>query len=157
MCSVVLADFSQRVRYRARTALLRCFAYVCSRYWRVSEITMRSRRLFCWVRVLALTAGCCSAVSSMLAQGVKQTLPQNPIPDSDADHIKQRNELFFPGRLVHGKSSAELRHRAYQAKLQMRAQHALARRRFYGAQPTSIPCAEEHVPGVRSIRCAPWL
>src|ERR1700722_17815234 len=109
------------------------------------------------VRVLALSAGCCSAVSSMLAQGVKQTLPQNPTPDSDADHIKERNELFFRGRLVHGKSSAELRHRAYQAKLQMRAQHALARRRFYGAQPISLPCAEEHVPGVRSIRCEPWL
>ena len=87
---------------------------------------MLSRRLFCWLRVLALAAGCVFAVLSVHAQGAKQNVPQNPIPDSDADHIKERNEWFFRGRLVHGKPSAELRRRAYQAKLQMRAQHALA-------------------------------
>jgi hypothetical protein len=60
------------------------------------------------------------------AQGAKQAVPQNPIPDSDADHIRERNEWFFRGRLVPGKPSAELRRRAYQVKLRMRAQHAAA-------------------------------
>jgi len=47
------------------------------------------------------------------AQGAKQNVQENPIPDSDADHIKERNEWFFRGRLVRGKPSAELRRRAY--------------------------------------------
>jgi hypothetical protein len=53
--------------------------------------------------------------------GAKQTVPQNPIPDSDADHIRERNEWFFRGRLVRGKPSPELRRRAYQNKVRMRA------------------------------------
>ncbi|HEV2689627.1 MAG TPA: hypothetical protein VGV35_13785, partial [Bryobacteraceae bacterium] len=78
------------------------------------------------LRVLALALSCFSAVSVVQAQGAKQTVPQNRVPDSDADHIKERNEWFFRGRLVHGMPSAELRRRAYQAKLQMRARHATA-------------------------------
>ncbi|MGA8342276.1 MAG: hypothetical protein WB781_10095 [Candidatus Sulfotelmatobacter sp.] len=87
---------------------------------------MASRRFLRSLRVLALALSCCSAVSIVHAQGAKQRVPQNPIPDSDADHIKERNEWFFRGRLVHGKASAELRRRAFQSKLQMRAQHAAA-------------------------------
>jgi hypothetical protein len=79
----------------------------------VSEIIMPSRRWFCWLQALALAAGCVSAVLSVQAQGAKQNVPQNPIPDSDADHIKARNEWFFRGRLVRGKPSAELRRRSY--------------------------------------------
>ena len=62
----------------------------------------------------------------MQAQGAKQRVPEASIPDSDADHVNQRNEWFFRGRLVRGKPSAELRRRAYQAKLQMRTQRAAA-------------------------------
>jgi hypothetical protein len=58
------------------------------------------------------------------AQGAKQNIPQDAIHDSDADHVKERDEWFFRGRLVHGRSSAELRRHAYEAKLQMRAQRA---------------------------------
>ena len=133
-------SFPKVVLCRLRTALLRCFAGNSSRYWRVSEITMSSRRLFGWLRVLAPALSCCSAVSIMLAQGSKQTVPQNPIPETDADHIKERNEWFFRGRLVHGKSSAELRHRAYQAKLQMRARQAAKLARGNGqAASSSVP------------------
>ena len=82
---------------------------------------MLSHHLFHWLRVLAFALACCSVVQ---AQGAKQTVPQSPIPDSDSDHIKERNEWFFRGRLIRGKPSAELRHRAYQAKLQMRMRHA---------------------------------
>jgi hypothetical protein len=87
---------------------------------------MSSRFLSNWMRVLTLALSCCSAVSLVHAQGAKQTVPQNSIPDSDADHINERNEWFFRGRLVRGNSSAELRHRAYHAKLQMRARRAAA-------------------------------
>ena len=87
------------------------------------------------LRVLALALSCGCAVSIVQAQGVKQIVPQNPVPDSDADHTKERNEWFFRGRLVRGMSSADLRRRAYQAKLQMRAQHASARHRQGSSRP----------------------
>lgn len=83
----------------------------------------RGRPLF-FLRVPAIILICCAAVSITGAQGAKQSVPQSSIPDSDADHVKERSEWFFRGRLVRGKPSAELRRRAYQAKLKMRAQHA---------------------------------
>lgn len=46
-------------------------------------------------------------------------------PTARADHAKERNEWFYRGRVVRGQSSAELRRRAYQAKLRMRAERAL--------------------------------
>lgn len=78
------------------------------------------------VRVLALILSCFSAVAIVRAQGAKQTIPQAPLSNSNADHVKERNEWFFRGRLVPGKPSAELRRRAYQAKMQARAQRAAA-------------------------------
>jgi hypothetical protein len=104
------------------------------------------RRLFYWLRVLALAAACSTAVSSVLAQGAKQTVPQNPIPDSDGDHIKERNEWFFRGRLVHGKPSAELRRRAYQAKLQMRARPASALARTAPATGKTVSSSIPWIP-----------
>ncbi|MGD1022148.1 MAG: hypothetical protein ABR880_05145 [Candidatus Sulfotelmatobacter sp.] len=56
-----------------------------------------------------------------LAQGAKKPLPETPIRDADADHEEERSEWFLHGRVVPGKSSAELRHRAYQSKMQARA------------------------------------
>jgi hypothetical protein len=108
------------------TALLRCIARVRSRYWQVSKIPMAGCCFRRSLRVLALALSCCSAVSLVQAQGAKQTVPLNRIPDTDFDHIKERNEWFFRGRLIHGMASAELRRRAYQAKLQMRTRHAAA-------------------------------
>jgi len=58
-------------------------------------------------------------------QGAKMTSPETtPVNDADADHVQERAEWFLRGRVVPGKSSAELRHRAYQAKMQARAAHA---------------------------------
>ena len=54
------------------------------------------------------------------AQGAKRTSPDAPIADADADHVQERSEWFLRGRVVPGKSSAELRYRAYQAKMQAR-------------------------------------
>ncbi len=56
-----------------------------------------------------------------VAQGAKQTVPETPIPDADADHVQERAAWFLRGRVIRGESSARLRYRAYQAKLQMRA------------------------------------
>ncbi len=55
-----------------------------------------------------------------LAQGARKSLPETPIKDADADHEEQRSEWFLHGRVVPGKSSAELRHRAYQSKMEAR-------------------------------------
>jgi hypothetical protein len=89
------------------------------------SVIMTSRSLLS-LRVLALLLICFAAASNLQAQGAKPTVPGNPIPDSDADHVKERSEWFFRGRLVGGKPSAELRRRAYQAKLQLCAQRVAA-------------------------------
>jgi hypothetical protein len=62
-----------------------------------------------------------SLASIAHAQGAKKTAPKTPVANADADHEQQRSEWFLRGRLVPGKSSAELRHRAYLAKMQARA------------------------------------
>ncbi len=54
------------------------------------------------------------------AQGARKPLPEAPIRDADGDHEAQRSEWFLHGRVVPGKSSAELRHRAYQIKMEAR-------------------------------------
>ncbi|MFZ0542453.1 MAG: hypothetical protein WAL96_13585, partial [Candidatus Sulfotelmatobacter sp.] len=59
--------------------------------------------------------------STAHAQGAKKTAPGAPVADADADHVQQRSEWFLRGRVVPGRSSAELRYRAYQAKMQARA------------------------------------
>ncbi len=87
---------------------------------------MSSRRSVFSLRIPAFLLISLALVSIARAQGAKQTVPESPIPDSDADHVKERSQWFFRGRLVRGKPSAELRRRAYEAKLQMRAQHAAA-------------------------------
>jgi hypothetical protein len=117
--------FPKVVREPVIAALLRCFARVRSRYWRVSVI-MPSGGSIVWLRVPLLILLCFAAAAIAQGQGAKQSVPETPIPERDGDHVKERNEWFFRGRLVHGKVSAELRRRAYLAKLQLRAQHAAA-------------------------------
>lgn len=87
----------------------------------------RHCRSFIHVFVFILFILICGLTGSIaLGQGAKQKLPDTSIPDADADHVQQRSEWFFRGRLVPRKPSAELRRRAYQAKLQMRALRAAA-------------------------------
>jgi hypothetical protein len=66
-------------------------------------------------------------VGLIQAQEIPQSLSQSPARDRDKDYIKQRDQWFNRGRLMPGRSSAELRRRAYQSKLQMRTQRAAAR------------------------------
>jgi hypothetical protein len=69
--------------------------------------------------LLALLLSC--LLSFARAQGARPTAPETPVADANADHVQERVEWFLRGRTVPGKSSAELRHRAYQAKMQARA------------------------------------
>ena len=55
------------------------------------------------------------------AQAARKTVPETSISDAHADPEAKRAEWFLRGRIVPGKSSAELRRRAYQAKMQARA------------------------------------
>jgi hypothetical protein len=101
----------------------------------VSEAIMPTRRFFPVLSVVVFILSCFPGAH---AQGARQTVPNAPIPDSDTDHVKERNEWFFRGRLVPGKPSAELRRRAYQAKLRMRAQRAEALA-MQGVGQVSVP------------------
>ena len=80
------------------------------------------RSLFLFALILILV----DAVPKVHAQGTKPESSGALTRDSDGDHVKERSEWFFRGRLVRGKPAAELRHRAYQAKLEMRARRAAA-------------------------------
>jgi len=79
-----------------------------------------------------------------MAQGQDAPLfvPRVPVAGSAADHVKERIEWFYRGRVMRGMPSAELRRRAYQAKLQLRAQHA---------------AALDHVTGQVSFSTGSWI
>jgi hypothetical protein len=77
-----------------------------------------------------------SLCSIAQAQVARKTVSANPIADADADHEEQRAEWFLHGRVVPGKSSADLRHRAYQSKMQARTAHLA---RIGAVQPNSQP------------------
>lgn len=62
------------------------------------------------------------SISIAFGQGAKRNAQQSSTPASDADHPKLRNEWFYRGRVIQGLPSAELRRRAYQAKLALRQQ-----------------------------------
>src|SRR5580692_6987637 len=80
-----------------------------------------------------------SLLSIAQAQGAKKTAAEAPIADADADHMQERSEWFLRGRIVPGKSSAELRYRAYRAKMQARAARTTRARALQGTtqSPTS--------------------
>ncbi len=103
-----------------------------------------SRRSFFFLPVPAIILICFAAVLVVHAQGAKQSTAETSIPDSDADHVKQRSEWFLRGRRIRGKATAELRRRAYQAKLQLRVQHAAA-------------LALAHVNGQVSLSSGTWV
>ena len=66
-------------------------------------------------------------VGLMQAQEIPQSFSESPARGREKDYVKQRDQWFTRGRLMPGRSSAELRRRAYQSKLQMRTQRAAAR------------------------------
>jgi hypothetical protein len=56
----------------------------------------------------------------MSAQGARHPAIGKSDADADGDHVEQRAEWFLHGRTMPGKSSAELRQRAYQSKMRAR-------------------------------------
>jgi hypothetical protein len=60
------------------------------------------------------------------AQNEMQSVPNASTATRTHEYLKKRAEWFYRGRVLRGQSSAELRRRAHQAKLQMRAQRASA-------------------------------
>ena len=79
----------------------------------------RSPRLRLPLRVVLVALSFCSGLRA-------QSAPESPAGDPHADHVKQRNEWFYRGRVVRGLPSAELRRRAHEAKLRLRAERAEA-------------------------------
>jgi hypothetical protein len=86
----------------------------------------------CFFRVSIFAFSCFVyfvAASMAQVQGAKKTIPERSIP-ADADPEQERSAWFLRGRVIPGKNSAELRRRAYQAKMQKRvARIATARTR----------------------------
>lgn len=78
------------------------------------------RRLFASFVPVILTLSCFVAKAQGQG-GAAPTVPASSIPVADADHEEQRSAWFLRGRLIPGKNSAELRRRAFQAKLQSRS------------------------------------
>lgn len=62
-----------------------------------------------------------SMPSNVDAQGAKKSTPAISNADADADHEEERSRWFLRGRILPGKSAAELRHRAYRSKMHSRA------------------------------------
>ncbi len=73
------------------------------------------------------------------AQGAKTTKTETPGGKADADHEKERAEWFLRGRLVPGKSAAELRHRAYQTKILARSARVSRSLAAHPDSPTPSP------------------
>src|SRR6516165_1293273 len=89
-------------------------------------------------------------------QGSKMQSQNEPIAEQDQDHPQEREQWFLHGRQVPGPTpAAELRLRAHQQKLQMRAQRAMARDRA-GAQPRGGSGAPPSTPWV-SLGPAPLV
>ena len=64
------------------------------------------------------------AVISVRAQGAGQVETRGLSGTTNPDYVKRRAEWFYRGRVLRGQPSAELRRRAYQAKLRSRAERA---------------------------------
>src|SRR5580692_5171456 len=83
-----------------------------------------------WHRLRTSTFILCFMGATWLADGqaAKPITPQTPIRTSSPDYAKARSDWFYRGRIVRGRSSkdssAELRRRAYESKIETRSRHA---------------------------------
>ena len=89
-------------------------------------MTLPAFRRMLRVVLLALSFFLLTSVFYAEDQGTK-TNGATPASGTDADHEEQRSAWFLRGRTVPGKSAAELRHRAYLAKMRARASRAPSR------------------------------
>src|ERR1700688_1474064 len=90
---------------------------------------------FCHVVRASLPALLLFSMLSAEGQGAKKSTSDTTTADADADHVEQRAECFLRGRVVPGKSAAELRHRAYQTKMLARGARQSRARIMQPASP----------------------
>lgn len=82
------------------------------------------------VRASLLSLLLLSLLSNAQSPGAKKNVTATPVADND--HEEERAEWFSHGRKVPGKPAAELRHRAYQVKMQARAARLAQARAAHG-------------------------
>jgi hypothetical protein len=78
------------------------------------------------LRALITAGSCFFLLPQSFGQGAKRSETEASISVPDRDHVKERYEWFYRGRIVPGLPTAELKRRAYQAKLQLRTRRAMA-------------------------------
>lgn len=116
-----------------------CFDHVCSRlsYSVTVALTSMNSPGFCrTVRAALLATSVTIVALPVCAQSAEFGPPKAATAQAENDHEQGRDEWFLRGRIIPGKSAAELRHRAYQAKMQARAARAL---RFRTDHPDAQP------------------
>ncbi len=110
-----------------------------------------SRRtlLYCvFFRVSILALGCLVYfVPTSIAQvhDAEKTVSGNSIP-ADVDHKQERSAWFLRGRVIPGQNAAELRRRAYQAKMQKRAARFAGARALPRKTAGSVSASESPSP-----------
>ena len=97
---------------------------------------MSDRRVVPFSRTFAVMLSCALIAGAANGQGAKITSPAT-LADEDADHVKERAAWFLRGRVVPGKAAAELRHRAYRAKMQARAARQMRGASSFEFQPAA--------------------
>ena len=94
--------------------------------------SMTLPRFGCMLRAALLLLLPFCLLSRLHAQDIRQNPPAKS--GTDGDHVQERSDWFLRGRILPGKSAAELRHKAYQAKLKMRASR-IASAKYLHNQP----------------------
>jgi hypothetical protein len=97
-----------------------------------------------FLRAFSFVLLCTFLASILQAQSGKENISRPLTSNTSANYAKARSDWFYRGRIVHGKVSAELRRKAYEEKMRMRAQRATkmtnaAVRASETAGPTSLP------------------
>ncbi len=89
---------------------------------------MSRRALYRMVRASLLAANVLIVALPICAQNPETGSREAAATEAESDHEPERDEWFLRGRVIPGKPAAELRHRAYQAKMRARAARALRAR-----------------------------
>lgn len=103
----------------------------------MTHVFISNHRSPLFLHFSCVALSCFFALPIAQAQGAKQSIPNAPISDKDADCVRERNAWFYRGRIIAGQPSAELRRRAYRAKMQMRAQRALNAATISAVEPAA--------------------
>jgi len=107
---------------------------------------MKHPRLCRVLRASLLAAVVFSLPAIAHAQGTRETASEPHTASADSDHEEPRAEWFLHGRTVPGKSAAELRYRAYLAKMQARKIRAARTAAERANSVSPLPSADGWTP-----------